>query len=183
MKRKNLKTEQNCRQGWSLIEMSLMIALLGGFTLVATSLLTLLMQLDTGIATASAFELTAERLEDQLREDARSTVQSEATDDGVNLTTLQGQTIQYRITEGKVQRHINGDRHISEETFAFVESSVRLIVSGENIEVTIRKVSSLGEKDRASLLGTPEGTSVRILVPLGRALRFASSSNSGGEET
>lgn len=183
MKRSRFNTHQSCRQGWSLIEMALMITLLGSFTLVAISLLTSLMDMDTSIATASAFELTAERLEDQLREDARTTVQTETIENGVNLITQQGQTIQYRVNAGKVQRRIDGERHTSQETFAFIESTVSLIISGETIELTIRKTSSLGEKNRASLLGTREGTSVRVLVPLGRALRFASSANSTGEGT
>lgn len=183
MKRKDFKSKQNCRRGWSLIEMSLMIALFGGFSLIAISLITSLMEMDSSIATASAFELTAERLEDQLRDDARMTVQTEVTDNGVNLITQQGQTIQYRVNQGKVQRRLDGDRHVSHETFAFVESSVHLIVSEETIELTVRKTSSLGEKNLASLLGTREGTSVRAIISLGRALRFVSSSNSTGEGT
>ncbi len=183
MKRSQLNKNHNNRQGWSLIEMTLMITLLGSFSLVAISLLTTLMDMDTSIATASAFELTAERLEDQLRKDAQATVQTEMTENEVKLITQQGQTIQYRVTEGKVQRSMGGDRQTSQETFAFIESSVSLIVSGETIELTIRKASSLGEKNRASLLGTREGASVRALIPLGRALRFVSSTNSNGEGT
>ena len=183
MRHKPQNNNLQSHHGYSLIEMSLVIALLGAFSLVAISMLTTLMGMDTSIATASAFELTAERLEDQLREDARRTVRSEVVKGGVNLITQQGETIQYRTGEGTVSRHIDGERHVSQETFALLESSVDLIASENRLELIIRKTSSLDGKNNASLLSTPEGTTIRVLIPLRRGLRFNPSSNSGGEET
>ncbi|QDT31576.1 pilus assembly FimT family protein [Thalassoglobus polymorphus] len=173
-KRLTEKSPCQCRQGWTLIEMSIIISLLGIVALVATSLFSVLMELDTSIASASAFELTAQRLEDQLRTDSYSATSFNQLENGFDLVPLSGPVIAYRIDQGKVTRSIDGDRHRSIDEFTFVDTDIQYEVGSHQLEVLLTKVLPGESRSRTAVLETPAGTSIRFLLQLGRSLRFQS---------
>lgn len=160
------------RRGWSLIEMSLVISLLGMFTVVGTSLLTRLMQLDAALATATSWELNATRLEDQLREDAGHTQHARLAENGIELRTVAGQTIQYHVDGALVRRELSGDGRAARDLFTFEDAEIELSVVAGRIEVVVRALHSLEMRDQAALLKTAANSSIKILIPVGRLLRF-----------
>lgn len=160
------------RRGWSLIEMSLVISLLGMFTVVGTSLLMRLMQLDAALATATSWELNATRLEDQLREDAGHAHHVRLAENGIELRTVAGQTIQYHVEGPHVRRELSGDGRTAMDLFTFEDAEIQLMAVADRIEVVVRTLHSLEMRDQASLLKTAANSSIKILIPVGRLLRF-----------
>ncbi|WP_417850035.1 pilus assembly FimT family protein [Thalassoglobus sp.] len=187
-KRLTEKSPRECRHGWTLIEMSIIISLLGIVTLVATSLFSVLMELDTSIASASAFELTAQRFEDQLRIDVSSATGFDQRENGFDLVPASGPVITYRINQETVTRFIDGDRHRSTDEFTFVDTAIQYKIGPQQLEVLLTKILPGEPQTRTAVLGTPVGTSIRFLLQLGRSLRFQSTkfqstvTKSGDEE-
>ena len=70
MKTYQQQSQRSRCQGWTLIEMSVIIGLLSVFSYVGISFIDRLMEFDNQIATTAAFQIEVDRLEDQLRLDA-----------------------------------------------------------------------------------------------------------------
>lgn len=101
------------RAGYSLIELSVVIAILSGMLVSIGGMLMHLQRVDLAQRREFDLQRTLSRLEVQFRQDIRSATTAELAADQSQLsaTSVDGQTIVYRIVEQQLERQVlrNGD--------------------------------------------------------------------------
>lgn len=169
------------RSGWSLIEMTVVISLIGTFSYVGISLINKMMELDSTLATSAFHQMTTDRFAVQLRSDAEVSTQVEEIENGFNLTESTGAVIEYRIESDLITRKVQRARRVARDSYQFDHCELSYKMTPSLIEFFIEKSEPLAEKSMSSQLGSNTET-VRLLIPVGRQRRYADSPSTEGNE-
>jgi prepilin-type N-terminal cleavage/methylation domain-containing protein len=167
------------RTGFTLIELSVAIAVSGVLLVLLASLLTVIMKADRGMRESLAENQTLERLAAQFREDVkRSWEANPRAGDAPGLELVLGPN--HRVTYSTVEGHLRREEHRAEQLVrqedyrALAAPKVRYEVDAGQAAGGARFVRMA--LDRPAL--RPEGptTTLELVAPLGLQRRFASSS-------
>ncbi|MDX1966782.1 MAG: type II secretion system protein [Planctomycetaceae bacterium] len=118
------------RQGYTLIEMLVVISLLGVLLTTTGGMLHLLMKVESACRHEQARQRTLSQLEEVFRRDVRWSLTARCSDaeNELMLTGPAGSSIRYRIDDSRVERseHGPGDATTHRERFLLPECVIRL---------------------------------------------------------
>lgn len=165
------------RVGWTLVEISFMIALLGIVSAVGTTMLITLLQLDSSLTTGTATEMTAQLLEDRLLSDTRLAHSIDLADDQLVLTMPDETHVTYQILRDEIRRTTQQDSLNYQDRFVFDSSDIVLEVQGRLLVLNVRQQAAAQESEAVS------AQEFEMVFHVGFGNRFSDSQTVVGEET
>lgn len=159
------------RDGWSLIEMMLLITLITMLGVMGGQIIMLLMEADGKLASSTMVELTVQRLEDQFRTDVESAVSIQQVDGELHIQLLNEHTLVYRIEgESVIRIEPHGKRQIREDyRFAEFECSFSQVDDVVRVQISPQKDSLFPA--RTDVLSNSPQAGISVRASLGRRLR------------
>ena len=157
------------RSGFTLIETLLIVTLTTALSIMGTKVILLLLEIDGKLAASTMVELTTQRFEDQLRNDAECSFKVDASDDELQMKQTNGEAITYRIETDRLIRTSNQSR----EVYRFPEETISFEVMEQQVAVVIKKNSADDPKTRTEFASTRKRDQVVLRATIARRLRHA----------
>jgi prepilin-type N-terminal cleavage/methylation domain-containing protein len=161
------------REGFSLMELLVVITMLGVLSLVGGRIVTLFLESDASVSLDAARQLNLQRLEDRFRIDVHAALSVSVEEDGAEGAVLvlalpRGDEIRYVVQGERVDRQASGTTRVpARDRFVIAGGSVRFTADPPVVTLMIEPAEEMLDSPQTAFLAGGLRHGERIVARLG----------------